>query len=221
LLREKDVVLTLDNFIDCTDDIFYTMQNEKPAFDSYKELPIAKYWDDLQIGFPCDTADAIYTKLIKKEFCCQSREQIMNRLFREIAIHEVKHKWDEKVKGNQAWYNVDNETSAHITETLYGGVPLYSLLAFINRYQVFYCSIDVGEVRDQLRPVIASCWQLAQQAANDTISARQVMQELRVMYDEYRLLESKGHLPDINRYYTEIVVPCFERLPTFELDDIF
>ncbi len=220
VMKEKDVVLTMDNFIDCTEDILYTIQNKKPAFNSYEDLPIGKCWDELQIGFPCDTADYIYAALMKKEFGRQSKEEIMNRLFREIAIHEVKHKWDENIKG-KSWYNVDAETSAHITEILYGGVPLYSLLSFINRYQAYYCNIDIGEVKEQLQPVIASCWQLARKAANDTISSEQVMQELRTVYDEYKLLGGKGSLPDLDLYYTEIVEPCFGRLPTLALSSIF
>ena len=156
---------------------------------------------------------------MKKEFGRQSKEEIMNRLFREIAIHEVKHKWDENIK-DDIWYNVDNETSAHIAEILYGGVPFYSLLSLIHRYQVFYCKIDIGEVKEQLQPVIASCWQLARQAANDTISADQVMQELRIMYDEYKVLEGKGSLPDIDLFYTEIVEPCFRHLPILAMQSI-
>lgn len=217
-LKERDVILLMDNFLDYLESIEYTLQKKEP-FSSFTKQPIYSHWQNLQINLPCDSADRIYAALVFKEFGRMSREEMFNKLIRQIAVHEIKHKWDEQVE-TRSWYNVDSETSAHITEIVYGGVPFYSLLLFINRYQNFYCTISVEEVRDKLRPLIVKCWQLAKNAAQGEIDAEKLITEMQNIYTAYERLEGEGKLPDNDLFRKEIIDPCFTNLPNVSVASI-
>lgn len=218
-MKEKNVILTMDNYLEHTNNILYTIKNKRPFY-SYTEQSLKSLWPDLKTNISLNEADSIYAALIHKEFGSMTKAQIVNALIREIAVHEVKHKWDETGKYKNEWYNVDSETSAHITAILFGEIPYYSLLAFINRYQNFYRNIKIEEVRDKIQPIIVACWDIADQIAQDKIGKNEVIIALRKIHDEYRILVKDQPLPDVDRFAGEIIDPCFRSLPHFDISVI-
>jgi hypothetical protein len=219
MLDEKNVILTMDNFLEYTDNILYTVEKKQHHF-SYTRRRIKNNWTDLNTGFSLEKADEIYVKLMTMEFEGLTKGQIVNRIIRETAVHEVKHKWDEASGNATGWYNVDDETSAHISAILFGNIPYYSLVAFINRCQRFYANIKIKEVQEKMKPIIVNCWNIASQASKEKISKEKVKEELRKIYDEYRIFEDNSPLPDMDRFEKEVIESCFGSLPEFDISKI-
>ena len=157
--------------------------------------------------------------LLQREFGRLSQKEIVNRLIKQIAVHEVKHKWDEMSKANIDWYNMDAETSAHLTETLYGGISPYSLISLIHRYHGFYANITGDDIRQKLRLHLQRYWATAQALASGKMSADQFKNRIAMLYAEHTTIEG-GLLPFEQKFHQETVTPCFENIPEFNLDDL-
>ncbi len=210
--NEKDVVITMDEVLDYVDDITYSLRNKQPLVS--QERSFSAIWGDLDTGFGTVKADEISVKLLQKEFTGQSDDLITERLIRKIAVHEVKHKWDETTGADSGWYNLDCEVSAHLSDNIYGGVPLYSLLSLIYRSQRFYSSISDPQIRSILGPMIKTFWQIANDAACGKIDAQRMKTELKREYDKYSLVDG-GRLPPLQLFKDSIIEPCFREMPQF------
>ena len=211
-INDKNVIVNFDDISEYADDIMYTLETGKPLFSL---SAVAKtIWRELNTGLSLDSAELLFTALINREFGGQSHSDIVNRLVKQIAVHEVKHKWDEVTKASEGWYNVDCETSAHLTEAIYGGNPIYSLLSIIFRYQHFYENIDREDVCDALKLWIRRYWKIAQDVADETMDEGRLINELRGAFSEYTCIDG-GVLPPLETFEKDVFRPCLDSLPVF------
>lgn len=201
-IREPDVILTVDDIADYTDDVAYALDNGTSL------TPVLK----LNGTGPTDSITVWCAKLLQKEFAGLSRDEITRRLIRQITVHEVKHKWDEMTGADSDWYTLDCEVSAHLTECVYGGIPFYSLMSFQNRLGRFYTNIAEPSVRSKLRNHIMQCRDCIRLTAVDSLTTNSLRRELQRMYTEYRTIGGDT-LPSLDRFYKEVVKPDLETFP--------
>ncbi len=216
-INEKDVIITIDDISDYAEDIMYDLSHGKCSVSLQSRF--AATWMGCNVGLNIESADGILFSLLQREFGHLSQMEIVNRLIKQIAVHEVKHKWDEMTNANKDWYNVDAETSAHLTETLYSGIPLYSLISLIHRYHGFYANIPRDDIRQKLRTYLKRYWTLAQALSTDTMNIDQFRKKISTLYAEYTAIDG-GLLPPEQKFYQEIFKPCFENIPEFSLEDL-
>ncbi len=208
--KEDDVVISYDELLDEVEIVQNDLKNGLPLF-SCSAMP-GDAWSALNPGISTQQADAILMTLLSREFSNQSKLRIVQRAIKKIAVHETKHKWDEQNESTKQWYNVDCETSASLTDALYGGTPLYSLMTLISQYQRFYASIQRPDVRATLKRHLNEFWSVAKAAADDSLACPhacpQVIDRLRRIYEGYTMVGGGG-LPDLSIYKTGIL-PALE-----------
>ena len=205
-IKEADVILTVNDISDFADDIAYALDHQT-ALVSIKEL---------NGGASIDSITDWCAKLLRKEFAGLPRKEVTGRLIRQIAVHEVKHKWDEVTGADSNWYTVDCEVSAHLAECIFGGIPFYSLMSFHNRLYKFYVNIDNGSVRSLLRRHIGTCRDYIRLAAIDSLNSGDLKLKLKQFYREYKTITNEA-LPPIDGFYEDVVRPDLETFPEIEL----
>lgn len=210
--KERDVIITIDDVAEYADDILFALENGKP-FVSFTSVAEGS-WNGLSTGFTPDAADRICVKLMQQEFKNQSKEQITQQLVREIALHEVKHKWDETTHADKGWYVVDCEMSAHLTEVIFGATPRYSLVSLLHRMHGFYAKTSMDSVRAKLQPLLQQLWKYMRDVSESTMTIDTLRLKMAVLYNSYGAIEA-GPLPPLELFNREIVTPVFNNLPEF------
>jgi hypothetical protein len=209
-IREADVILTVNDIADVTDDIRYAL-DKGTALTPIRNLKGLTSPDGKAETNP-DSLTAWHATLLQKEFAGLSHGDITIRLIRQIAVHEVKHKWDEVIGADSNWYTLDCEISAHLAECIHGGIPFYSLLLLQNRLARFYINISEVSVRSMLRSKIRTCWSLTRRTAADSLDAGALKRELKRMYAEYTTIGGDT-LPSLKRFYEKVVKVDLEPFP--------
>ncbi len=216
IMRDDNVVLTMDNFIELCEDLNYAISMNRPYL-AYEDRKIGRLWNELELSITTEDADKVYASLIIKEMGGLSRQEMINTIIREVAVHEIKHKWDEINGDKREWYNVDSEISAHLTAVIYGGAPCFSLLAFISRCENYYASITIDEVRTRVKRLIIRGWEVAHKASMGMINEQQIVKEAKIMYETFRMFEDNSALPKLEPFEREIIKPCLHNVPLFDL----
>lgn len=213
--NERDVIITVDEISDYADDITYALENKRPVISAASRFP--DVWTEMNTGLSADSADKVSFALMDKEFGGLSRSRMINRLITQLAVHEVKHKWDEARGADAGWYNLDCETSAYLAEIVYGGTPFYSLLSFVFRYQEFYEGIPREYVREKIRPVLRRCWGIAAAVSSGAMGRERLKKEITEIYSTYEPIAG-GALPPLDEYHDGVVAPCLTDAPELRAD---
>jgi hypothetical protein len=201
-LCENDVVLSVDDIMDEVSDMQMDLQNSLPLYSC--STMVGACWPEFNLGFSVSKADSILNKLLIREFSGMTNQQIFQKRVQAIAVHEAKHKWDEKAGPKVQWYNVDCETSAHLADAIFGGVSFFSLTSIIAEYQRFYKNTREQEVRVALNKLLGKYWAIAKAASENSIGSPQVIDKLNQSYKEYTMIEG-GKLPDISAFKKDIL----------------
>lgn len=208
----EDVTLTYEYILDRANDISIVLKSDSLPR-SYHEAA-NDVWKGMGISLSTEKANNLYRSLLRKEFSGQSQQAIHQRIIRQVATHEIKHKWDENTGTKKNWYNIDSEISAHLTETIYGGSPMYSLFSFINRIQRYYINISQKSIKEKLKPLIIESWSIAQQLDSGKMDTSSMVAKIRRMYDTYVTING-GKLPSIEAYAKKIINGPLKKIPDF------
>jgi hypothetical protein len=211
---DSNVTLTYDYLLDEANDIDIVLNSDSLP-KSYHSAANTM-WSRIGCCMDITKANGIYRTLIRNGFSGLGKSAILNRLVREIATHELKHKWDELKTPKQQWINVDVEISAHLTEAIYGGNLGYGLISFINRIQTFYSAIEQPSIRNKLKPLIIESWGIAQGLSNRTIKDPISTEKLKAIYGNYRTLDGK-ELPSLRAYEQTVVKGSLQNIPELKL----
>ena len=111
LKKGDNVVWQIDDIEDYAGDISFTLNKKTPlmTLDSLDR----QQWGEISPGFAPDSAEKVGIALVTREFGGQQEPTIVNRLVKSIALHEVKHKWDEKT-GAEKSRERENENCTYL-----------------------------------------------------------------------------------------------------------
>ena len=93
-MNETDVVIALDHINDDVNGVVRALQEDK-APSSYTTAA-ERIFRELRIKLTTAEANRILANLYKMQFSGMTKEEIMVRIAHNIAVHEAKHKWEEK-----------------------------------------------------------------------------------------------------------------------------
>jgi hypothetical protein len=210
--NENDVVLSFDDISEYADDISFSIANNKPVISFSNSY--AGIWNELGLGFTTDSANKMCATLLKQEFKGLTKDQIIQKLVHQTALHEVKHKWDEATKSDKDWYTLECEISAHFTEAIYGPIPLYSLCSQLSRFQKSYTTSSNSSIRNKLEPLLRELWMDVQKLSTSKLSVATFRKEMITRYASFST-SSSGSLPPLEKFNDEIIIPCFTHLQDF------
>jgi hypothetical protein len=198
---ENDVVVSVDDIMDEAQEIETDIKQNTPlvSCSSFQSV-----WVQQNIGIGINKADSILFKLLQKEFDKKTAESISEMIIKQTAIHEVKHKWDEKNSTQEHWYNVDCEISAHLTCCALSDISYYSLIMAIMDLEDFYENIQEIEIRNNILVLLKECWLTAKSASEDSLNEKQIADKALNWYNEY-LMIAGGKLPSIKQYSESII----------------
>ncbi len=128
------------------------------------------------------TPDSVYFNLLNREFANCSLDSIQNRVVRQVAIHELKHKWDEQYENGEARTVFDSEISAHLTELIYCENLDYSMIRFLQRMEGYSRYPGIDKYLDILLPQF---WQLVRERYDNTLSVENAKKEIMEMYHAF------------------------------------
>jgi hypothetical protein len=210
IYSDSNVTLTYDYLLDEANDVEIVLNSDSLP-KSYHPAANAM-WKQLGFGMDAGKANMIYRTLLRSGFSGQSKTAVVNRLIRDIATHELKHKWDELATPREHWINVDFEISAHLAEAIYGGSLGYGLMNFINRIQKYYSGIEQPDIRSKLKPLIIESWNIARGLSGGTIKEDSAIERLKTIYANYLSLSGKK-LPNLGAYEQAIVRGSLQDIP--------
>lgn len=210
----KDVTLTYDYLIDEANDISIVLSSDSLP-KSYR--PDANdLWKEIGCKMTVENANNLYRTLLRKEFHGKSQQEIVNLIVRQVSTHELKHKWDENRDPNRDWLNVDFEVSAHLTEIIYGGCPIYGLFNLINRTQRYYANINNLQVREKMKPLIIDAWKIAQDISDKEETNIMITKKMISIYSKYKTLRERK-LPNLSVFKKSIIEGPLKSIAVLEI----
>lgn len=210
--EESDIVVTSERIDEQVNDI--TMAISAASFHQQYSNEANALWKSLGLPLTANRAQAICKILYRIEFGKSDRLVIKNKLLRDIATHELKHKYDELMLCGVHRIIMDAEISAHITEIIDGGIPLYALKSYIQRLEYFYVNVDEPLVKKKLKPLIVEAWHLAIDASNGKVSEHDIILAYRNRYSDYVML-TNYHFPYLMPFENGIIKTHLKNIPVY------
>lgn len=211
---DSDITLTSEYIADEANDIAIILTSDSLP-KSFKPAA-SDLWKNIGLPLTVDSANTIYRALLRKEFDKMDKNLIVNKIIRDVAVHELKHKYDEMLLKDAQRIHFEAEISAHLAEVIYSGIPVYALFSYLNRLQYFYSSVEEVQVQAKLKPLILEAWKLAINVYKGKSTEKEIIAALKLRTMNY-LTITGYNFPSLGLFENAIIKKHLKEIPEFNL----